>query len=209
MKVTIALVLAFAYGWLTGRIPAPEDPGTFWIGNLAGPYLVISFLASVWTARRVWSAALTGAAAAAVTVCGFYNVLAVGIDARNKWELSPSTPELVALRVAYEHWLRLQLIGARPWLLIGLVAGAVAGYFGYRWADRRDRLGLALLGGGLVVEPALYFAKLSPNIGFTGYPYRPVNLAIWLAEAMVGAAVLVYALRSARRKTPAASADAT
>ncbi|MFG2043898.1 hypothetical protein [Dactylosporangium sp. NPDC048998] len=209
MKITIAIVLAVAYGWLTGRIPAPEDPGTFWIGNLAAPYLMIGFLASAWAARKAWSATLTGAAAAAVTVCGFYNIFAVGIDARNKWGLPPSTPESTALRVAYEHWLRLLLFGVRPWLLIGLVTGAVAGYLGYRWVARRDRLGPVLLGVGLIVEPAVYFAKLSPNIGFTEYPYRPVNVAIWLAEALIGAVALVYALRRSRGKTPAVPPDAS
>lgn len=209
MKTTLALLLAFGYGWLTGRIPAREDPGTFWIGNLAAPYVVIGFLTSACAARKAWSALVTGAAAAAVTVCGFYNVFAIGIDARNKWGLPPSTPQSTALRVAYEHWLRLQMLGARPWLLIGLVTGAVAGYLGYRWATRRERLGPVLLGTGLIVEPASYFAKLSPNIGFTGYPYRAVNVAIWLTEALIGAATLVYALRSSRRRTPAVPADAS
>jgi hypothetical protein len=141
------------------------------------------------------------AAAAIAAVCGFYDVAAIAHHARQKWDLPASTPELTAIRVAYQHWLRLMVLGARPWLVIGLVTGLGAGYLGHLWTVRGRRFAAALAGLALIGEPALYVAKLSPDIGWgSPYDYRPANLAIWGIEALIG--VVAYASLHRRAAAP-------
>ena len=64
-RAVVAITVAYLFGWVTGRLPAPGDPAEFWIGNLGAPYLVIGFVAGAWVSRRTVPAMIAGSACVA------------------------------------------------------------------------------------------------------------------------------------------------
>ncbi|MEY2475771.1 MAG: hypothetical protein QOG87_1086 [Actinomycetota bacterium] len=167
---------------------APHDESTFWLGNLAAPYVLIPFLAGGWR-FRLPGAVAAGALAGAGLVCGFYNVLATATVTSSMLGLPEGTPVTTRLTQAYAGWVRQQLLGAGgyPWLTIGLVVGAGCGVAGFLWAQGRARLVGTLFALTLVVEPLVYLTGLDALV-FPGGDYaRSVwNLAGWALEAAAG-----------------------
>jgi hypothetical protein len=206
VRVVIAIVIAYLLGWIAGRLPSPHDPTEFWISNIGGPYLIVGFVAGVWATRRGTSAAMVGSACAAAAVCGFYNFLMIGSDARVHQGLPPGTSWVTAAAQAYRQWFALLLWGGVPWLSIAIVVGLVAGYLGHRWVASGSRVGIIAVGVALIVEPILYIGGLNAHLrlGAT-YARSAHNLAMWGTEAMLGLAVIVAAGRLAPRPRPASS----
>lgn len=198
----LVIGVAFAYGWLTGRIEAPEDPAVFWIGNLAAPYLVIGLLAGAWTGRKAGSAAIVGALSVMATVAGFYNLPRIVAAAQ---QVPSDTSRASAIFDALGRWLSLMLWSSAPWLTIGLIIGAVMGLLGHRWAKRRSLIGWYVTGAALAVEPFVYASDLSARLAIS-WPYgmTPHNMSIWGTEFVIGLGVLAatyHAHRGRVRRT--------
>lgn len=201
VRLTVAIVVAYLFGWITGRLPAPEDPTEFWISNVGGPYLVIGFLAGAWVARSTVTSAIAGSVCAVAAVCGFYNFAMIGSNARVHQDLPPSTPWLTAAGQAYERWLALLLWGSIPWLTIAVVVGLLAGYLGHQWAVWGSRAGATLVGAALIVEPILYATGLNTHLRLgAAYARGMHNNVIWGSEALIGVTAIIVS----RRSTPAA-----
>jgi hypothetical protein len=195
-RAAAAVAVAYLYGWLTGRLPAPHDATEFWIGNVGGPYLVIGFLAGAWAARRPVASAILGAAGATAAVAGFYDAAMIWSDARTRLGLPPGTPWWSAAAQAYESWFSLLLWGSVPWLTVALIVGPVAGYLGYGLASRGRSSGLAAMGAVLTAEPVLYATGLNSRVRLgLPYAYTLHNVMIWAVEALTGMAMLLLAVR--------------
>lgn len=200
VRVAVAIVVAYLFGWVAGRLPSPEDPTEFWISNVGGPYLVIGFIAGAWATRGTVTSAIAGSASAVAAVCGFYNLAMIGSSARVYQGLPPGTPWLTAAGQAYERWLALLLWGSIPWLTIAVVVGLVAGYLGHRWAVWGSRAGARLVGAALIVEPILYATGLNTHLRLGAAYVRGMhNIVIWGIEALLGVTVIILS----RRSTPA------
>ena len=201
-RVGVAIVIAYLFGWITGRLPAQEDPAEFWISNIGAPYLVIGFIAGAWATRRPATSAMAGAVCAVAAVCGFYNFAVIGSNARVGQGLPPGTPWLTAAGQAYERWLALLLWGSVPWLTIAVVVGLVAGYLGCRWAVWGSRAGVALTGAALILEPILHATGLNTHLRLgAAYAHSMHNIVIWGIEALVGVTVIL----ASGRWTPSAT----
>src|ERR1035437_5306246 len=64
---------AALFGYLMARLPAPDVPSAFWIGNLSAPCAVLAFLAG-WSQRRPAPAMLAAVLAEVACVVGFYDL---------------------------------------------------------------------------------------------------------------------------------------
>ncbi len=204
--IPLLALAGFAYGWLTAHLPAPDDAQVFWLGNVAAPYVLLPAGAAVVVLRRAWvgrrplaAAAAAGAATAAGMVLGFYDLLGVGAAAdRSQMELDPSTPTARVVLEAYRRFFGtfvLGVPGGRPWLSIGLVAGAAAGLVAGLAVRRRSAALAGLLAAAPVAEAALYVVG-GPYLGFAR---SPRNLAVWTVEAAAGVVLVVVATRRVRR----------
>jgi hypothetical protein len=197
VRVTVAILAAYLFGWLAGRLPAPDDPAEFWIGNVGGPYLLIGFVAGAWATRRPVASAVLGSVCAAAAVCGFYDVAMIGPGARFH-DGPPPTPWWTAAGQAYGRWLRLLLWGNVPWLTIAVTVGFVAGYLGHRWAVRGGRVGASMVCAVLVLEPVVYATGLNTRLLPAGaYAHSTHNITIWAIEALAGvsASMIVWRWR--------------
>jgi hypothetical protein len=196
VRVFVAVVIAYLLGWIAGRLPSPHDPAVFWISNVGGPYLVVGFVAGAWATRRAVSATVVGSVCAAAAVCGLYDFLTIGSNARGHQGLPPGTPWFTAAAQAYRRWFALLLWGGVPWLTIAIVIGLAAGYLGHRWAASRSRLGIIAVGAALILEPILYISGLNAHLrlGAT-YARSAHNIAMWGIEELLGLSIVVVAWR--------------
>lgn len=205
VRLALAVILAYLYGWALGRTPSPTDASEFWIGNLAAPYAIIGFLAGAWALRRPWTAAVAGAVSAMAAVAGFYNFFAIGNATATDLGMAPTASATSVVLRAYGRWFANMLWGdpgGTPWLTIALVFGLLFGVLGQRWRVRRARAGTALLGIVLVAEPLVYASRANTVVIGAAYAASAHNLVIWGIEFAVGIVVLVSAARQ-RRPAPA------
>src|SRR4051794_37290886 len=197
-----AAALGYLYGWATQLVPGVVDPASFWVGNLAAPYLALPFLAGAAAAsvRGGALAAAAGALADVGAVAGFYELHSVGQST------GPGNPTGIA---AYARWFSTFLLGVpggMPWLTLALAVGAVLGLVGAAWFSRPRRWWLAApVAAAFVLEPPVtvtaWRALLEWRLGTTLTPYRldGANLVIWGTEIALGILALVAVIVVARR----------
>lgn len=202
--VLLGSVLAgYLYGWLTQLVPGVVDPASFWVGNLAAPYIALPFLAGAVAAgvgRTLVLPAASGALADAGAVAGFYELHLVG---------RPSGPGNPTGVDAYLQWLGnlvLGIPGGLPWLSVAVLAGAALGLLGGVWRRTPRRWWpAALVALAFVLEPpvtlTLWRSFLEWRLGaaLTPYALDAPNLTIWGAEMALGLLGLVLVIRRSRR----------
>lgn len=155
--------LAGLYGAAISWIPAPHDPGVFWVSNLFAPWLAIAFLAGCLQA--VWKWAVTAGILAEVTcLVAFYS-------------------RQFGSGFGIGSWVHYIVLGPPPWGLIAVPAGLVYGALG--WWRNRSRSVVAgwALGLPCVAEPWVWPL-------YEGFLRRPLEL--WLAETVLGAVVIAW-----------------
>jgi hypothetical protein len=212
VRAAAIIIAAFLYGWGIGHTASPSDPGAFWIGNLAFPYLIVSLLAGAWASSRLGTAALAGGLTAMSAVAGFYDFLGVGDVTNSQMDLPASVTARSVVLQSYGRWLANLLWGVPggiPWLSISLGYGALFGILGYRWRARRNRLGPALVGAVLTIEPLVYLFRLNAPFRGPRYDLRAVNLLIWGAELLAGGAILIRTLIGGRSRPAAVRPELT
>jgi hypothetical protein len=190
----VVVFLAFGYGWLTGRIEAPDSAAVFWVGNLAAPYLIIGLFGGL-AARKAGAAAAIGALSVVATVAGFYNLPRIATATQVGEGLAPDAPRSQAIAQAVSRWLSLMLWGSTPWLTIGVITGVVMGLLGHWWASRRSLIGWYVAGAALVAEPLAYATRLSERTLGAAHQMTWHNMMIWGTEFLTGLAFLAVALR--------------
>ena len=184
LLITAAVAGALAYGYLTAHIPSPRDAGVFWVSNLSAPWLALAFLAG-WPQRSPLWGALAGVCAGVACVVGFYAQF-FSFGDPNRLGLSPATPLAERLVADFGGWVSF----AAPWLLAGVLAGAVFGSLGACWGKWRTRAAGVLLAAAFIFESAawyLYNDALWP-------PY-----SIWFTEICFGILLLAWVLTAAHR----------
>jgi hypothetical protein len=131
MRRRLLLILAFTLaGWVFGvldsRIPMPDSPTVFWVGNLGSTWLVLPFLAG-WAQRsRPW-ALVSGLICSVASMVGFFLL-------GGAW--GPASFAFVA-----------------SWIIVGALAGAVYGLFGTSWGRSRGLLDGLALALPFILEP--------------------------------------------------------
>jgi len=185
------VILGFTYGFATSYIPSPHDVGVFWVSNLAGPWLVLAFVAGVAQVQVRWSIA-TAIATGLACVAGFYR-LPHALNPR--WQelgVDRATPRGELLRLSLSRWLDF----ISYWLLVAVIVGVILGLVGHLWAHRHWRWAGAALGLAIAAEP-LYWR-------FVADGYWPTPIWIWPIEVFVGlalASLLVRARHAAEAPT--------
>jgi hypothetical protein len=178
-RAAAAIAAGYAYGLLSGRLPAPEHTGLVWLSALLGPYLVLGFLAGAWASASALVGTATAAAVEVAAAAGFHG-----------WLLEQH---------GWDH--------ALTWVPLALIAGAVFGWFGNAWAWRANRGALRLLGLALLLEPTVYLTALDSlvrrshflsAVHLPAYSHAEWNLALWGFEAMLGTLLVVLAALPAR-----------
>ena len=190
---------AFQYGALTARIPAPNNPDSFWLGNLAAPYLLIPFLAGAWMSN-LRLAVIASTIGSVSTVAGFYNLHMVGDVTNSQMELSQTVTARDVMIQAYAAWFRNLFLGdpgGIPWLTIAIVTGFVMGFLGYFWR-KGIRLSLVVLALAFIVEPLIYVSGTNAIIRGIVYSHEIPNILIWIVEVCAGILFLVFGLRSSK-----------
>lgn len=207
-RLAAVLLVCGVLGYALAHIPSPHDPDDIWLGNLAAPYLVVPALAGAWRWPRAGTAALAGALAGAGLVLGFYDVVGAGLSALRPGAWSAlgmpdaSTAELVL--DSYRRWFATFALGrpgGAPWLTIALLVGLVMGPAGHLLTRARGAVTAAfaalVVAAPLLGEP-LFYALASvggerylPVIGRVGLPLSPRNTTVLVAEALLGAGLLV------------------
>ena len=185
LLIAAAVAGGLAYGYLTALIPSPRDAGVFWVSNLSAPWLALAFLAG-WPQRSPLWGALAGACADIACIVGFYAQF-FSFGDPNRLGLPPRTPLAERLVADLGGWVSF----AAPWLLAGVLAGAVFGALGAYWGKSRTPAAGVLLAAAFIFESAawhLYNRALWP-------PYP-----IWFAEIFFGTLLLALVLAAARRR---------
>jgi hypothetical protein len=80
-----------------------------------------------------------------------------------------------------------------------LVAGLIFGALGFAWSRKGSRIAATAVAAVFLLEPLVHVAG-------DRYTLRPLNLAIWSAEGLIGIAVLAWIWLRAQ---PRASASQT
>jgi hypothetical protein len=208
--LAIALVFGVAAGLLKG--PSGDGRGALWevrsaLANVSAPWVLIAWFAGS-RSRRIGSGILLGLAATVVALVGFYVVCGVvepvgganGLDNVRMW--------ISANRVYFEA---------------GVLSGPVFGALGAWWATRRSPSATVVVGVLLVGEPLVLWltgvvfpngvlgsllglplvVRIVPGFGLSGA--EPVVLAVHVAEAVAGIALLVAARWRVRRAASGSS----
>lgn len=203
VRVVVSVVAAFGYGLVTSQIPSPTDAASFWIGNLATPYLFIPFVAGAWQLRPV-AAGITGSLAGSAIVAGFYNVFEVAIRTNSMMGLPLDTPDVERIGASYNLYFRTFLLGdpgGLPWLSFGLIAGAGCGVLGYAWHRRGSRLAGLLIALPFIVEPLVYALGMNARL-FPTMPHAldTANVLIWGTELVIGLGLAAWFLLHGRTR---------
>jgi hypothetical protein len=201
----VALAIGgYLWGALTTSIPAPDDPGIFWLGNLAAPYAVLPFLAGTWGFRAPL-AAIAGAVTSCAGIAGFYQLHNVGDVTATQLDLPVSMTARDVVLEAYSRWFSTFVLGqpgGAPWLTIAAVIGGIAGVLGFLYAAKGVRLAAIVVACSLLVEPSVYVAGSGglPLIG--SYSLTSPNVLVWTVEALVGLTALALVVRRVAVRRP-------
>jgi hypothetical protein len=194
-RIIAALLItlgAALFGYLMARLPPPDVPSAFWIGNFSAPWAVVAFVAG-WSQRRVVPAMLLAVLAEVACVIGFYDLLGTLTSYCRGMPLdyclgAPQGTSPIWLELTlFQMWLR---GSAGQWLVVGVGAGVVYGYLGAWWGRTRSLVPAALLVLPFFVEPVAWQA-------YEGHLRGPA--IIWLCEALVGAGLLAVMILVSRR----------
>ena len=202
VRLLVLAAVGYAWGAFSNGLPAPSDPASFWVANLCAPYVILPFLAGSWGFRAP-GAAIAGAVVAGAAIAGFYGFLTVGDVTNSQLDLAVSVTARNVVIDAYRRWFGTFLLGTPggiPWLTIGIVVGSCSGVLGSVWRRRGATWAAIGVVGLLVVEPALYLLLASAVPVGPAYGLSGANLAIWGAEALVGAAAIVLVARTRPRE---------
>jgi hypothetical protein len=187
----VLLVLSALAGALFGSfmssLPAPSDPGTFWVGNFAAPWPVLAFVAG-WAQRsRLW-AAIGGVAAEVAIVAGFYASVLAGPFVNPSMRFYPAPdPGLPFIATVVSNWLWVISL----WVVPAIGTGVVYGLLGRWWGQSRSIVAGVAIALPFFVEPVwwrLYDGSLKGP------------LVVWIAEIAVGITVFGWVLVA--RRTP-------
>jgi hypothetical protein len=162
--------------------------------------VLLPFLAGAWIRRDRWAVA-AGALAGAAMIAGFYGFLFVGDVTNSQLDLPASVTARTVVVDAYRRWLGTFLLGQPggiPWLTIGALGGAAAGWLGHRWRTGRATWAIVLVAGALVLEPVGYLLAAAGLPMIPRYGLAPANLALWTAEAACGLVVIALVLARSR-----------
>lgn len=202
VRLLLIALAAYAYGRVSAELPAPSDPSRFWLGNFGAPYLLLPFLAGAWRFGLVGSMVAGGLAGASL-IAGFYDVIAVAGNTSMMMDLPLDTPEPTRIATAYGRWLSTFILGQPggiPWLTIAIGCGALLGLVGRHWQTSGSRLAAAVPVMPFLAEPLVYVLHLETRVfPADGYAIDPLNVAMWLAEALVGVGLW---LALTRRRPP-------
>jgi hypothetical protein len=185
LLVGAAVAGGLAYGYLIAHIPSPRDAGVFWVSNLSAPWLALAFLAG-WPQRsRPWGA-LAGCCADVACVVGFYAQFFTFGDS-GRLGLWPTTPLAQRLAADLGGWVSF----AAPWLLAGVLAGAVFGCLGACWGKSRSPVAGLVLAAAFVFESAAWFLH--------NHALWPPH-SIWIAEVCFGVLLLAWVVAATQRR---------
>jgi hypothetical protein len=183
---------AALFGYVMARLPPPDVPSAFWIGNFSAPWAVVAFVVG-WSQRRVRPAILLAVLAEVACVVGFYDLpgMLTGFCKAMPLEYCLGAPQgtsPISLELTlFQMWLR---GSAGQWLIAGVGAGVVYGYLGAWWGRTRSLVPAALLVLPFFVEPLAWQA-------YEGHLRGPAF--IWGCEALVGASLLAVMILASRR----------
>jgi Family of unknown function (DUF6518) len=207
----LVLIVALAFGLLAALIKGegggeglPELRAV--LGNLSVPWLLVGFFAgSRYTTLRF--SAFLGLAATTIALIAFYVVSALVQDPSEQGFLDD---------------LRLELSANRGYLQGGLVAGPLFGALGAWWRRTRRVPAALLIGIMLIGEPLVLVAvgALGPDDVFSADSGLPtlvrllpgwtltadsgsIRIAVYAAEFVLGAALIVLAVLQSRRRARA------
>ena len=196
-RIFAALLITFGaalIGYVMARLPAPDVPSAFWIGNFSAPWAVLAFLAG-WSQRRVLPAMLVAVLAEVACVVGFYDLPGMltgfcrGMPLDYCLGAPQGTSPIWLELTLFQMWLR---GSAGQWLIAGVGAGVVYGYLGAWWGRTRSLVPAALLVLPFFVEPLAWQA-------YEGHLRGPA--IVWVCEALAGAGLLAVMILASRRPT--------
>lgn len=191
-RILLAWILCYLYGRLVCLIPSPDDPGTFWIANLAAPFVACAILAGSLV-PRLTAAMGAGSVASMLMVAGFYRFESVGFGSEpNQYDLPPDTSALDLWFHGQRMWFNTFLLGDLPWLLIALVTGLVFGVVGFLLRGHRRWLA-TMVGAIFIAESVWHFLGLS-ILG--DYPLTLINASSWSVGIILGLVVAGLSLRT-------------
>ena len=178
----------FVFGNLVSRIPSPEDPALFWIGNFSAPWALLPFVTG--RAQRSWSwAAAAGLLADIACVAGFYAQF-VTADA-GRLGLPADAPQIELVTTGVVRW----LVFIAPWVGLATATGLAYGLLGWLWRRSRSMVAVVAVVAPFVAEPLAW--RL-----YRGFLPGPAY--VWLLELAVGGLVLgwmVARMRLSARQT--------
>jgi hypothetical protein len=201
VRLVLLAIAGYAWGAFSNGLPAPTDPSSFWVGNLCAPYVILPFLAGSWRFRAP-AAGVAGAVVTGAAIAGFYGLLSVGDVTNSQLDLAASVTARDVVIEAYRRWLGTFLLGTPggiPWLTIGIGVGIAAGLLGFAWRTRGATWAAIAVMALLLVEPALYALLATVVPAGPDYALNGPNMAIWVAEAVIGLVAIALVARSRRR----------
>ncbi len=187
MMLVLSVLAGALLGLFMESLPAPSDPGTFWVGNFSAPWAVLAFAVG-WAQRsRLW-AAIGGVAAEVAIVVGFYGQFLVGdfADPRKLLGPEPYPGHLPFIETAVANWLSF----AGPWMVLAIGAGVVYGVLGRWWGQSRS------IAAGVAIALPFFVEPFAWRV-YDGFLKGP--LVVWAVEMAAGIAVLGWVLLARRR----------
>ena len=155
--------------------------------QVSAPWLLLPFIVGS-TQERPRRAALLGLVVTVSALFGYFAMTYSPMEI-HPWTLERFTDGLVAVTTS----------GYNPLYIVGgLLAGPLFGWFGHRWRVQRSWIGAALLVGALCLEPVARWS--------IGQLMPPAH--VWAIEVVLGTAVagvFVYVLTTSRRARPGSS----
>jgi hypothetical protein len=175
-RLSLVLVASVAFGALASVVKGNGIGPREALGNMSAPWLALPYVASLAVGSRkvVWAAAL-GALVSVTALAGFY------------------CADSAVLNLGGHSWLenlRLTLNGGHLYFLRALVTGPMFGALAAMSSAHRRRIRLTLIGALFALEPVAQFGRRGYQNSVDHY------LFLWIAELLVGLAVICIGLRS-------------